>query len=125
MSSRAHPLSPLEQHQIFLRTFGRLDPIALGTALALTISLAFTAATTIAILQDASDLKQQLDLLGNYFPGFETTPPRSLLSIPYGAIAGFFLGFSFATARNIAIRAVLNFVKLSNFTSAIEQALDD
>ena len=76
-------------------------------------------------MQDASDLKQQLDLLGNYFPGFDTTPARSILSIPYGATLGFFLGFSFATARNIAVCTVLNFVKLSNFTVAIEQTLDD
>ena len=125
MRLHKHKLSQFEQHQIFLRTFGRIDPVALGTALALTFSLTFTAATIVAILQDAGDLKQQLDLLGNYFPGFQTTPLRSLLAIPYGAIAGFFLGFSFATARNIATHSVLNFVKLSSFTVAIEETLDD
>ena len=125
MRLQKHKLSPLEQHQIFLNTFGSIDAIALGTAFALTLSFIFMVVTTVAISQDASDLKNKLDLLGNYFPGFQTVSPQSLLAIPYGAIVGFLLGFSFATARNIATHAVLNFVKLSSFTVAIEQSLDD
>ena len=122
---RIHESSSFEQHQIFLRTFGRIDPVALGTTLALMFSLIFTAATLLAMLQNADDLKQQLNLLGNFFPGFQMTLPESLLSIPYGAVVGFLTGYCFARSRNIATRTVLNFVELSNFTVAIEKTLDD
>lgn len=121
----SHQYPSAEQHQIFLRTFGRIDPVALGMALAITLALIFTAATFLAVLQDATDLKQQLDLLGNYFPGFQTNLPESLLSIPYGAAVGFLIGYCFATSRNIAIHIVLHFIELANFTAGIEETLDD
>ncbi len=117
--------SSFEQHQIFRRTFGRIHPIALGMTLSILFSIVLTAVTLLAMLQDADDLKQQLDLLGNFFPGFQTTLPESLLGIPYGAVVGFLTGYCFARSRNIATRTVLYFIELSNFTVAIENTIDD
>lgn len=121
----SHENFSFEQHQIFLRTFGRLDPLALAISLALMFAIIFAAVIFGGVLQNADDLKQQLDLLGKFFPNFRTTFPESLLCIPYGAFLGFLTGYSFAVARNIAVRAVLNFIELTNFTTAIESTLDD
>ena len=44
-----------------------------------------------------------LQLLGQYFPGYRVTAAGSLIGLGYGLLSGFVAGWSFALLRNLSV----------------------
>lgn len=88
-------------------TFGRLDPKALGLALASVLGILLFLATVVLLLRGGAVIGPNLSLLAQYFPGYSVTWQGSMIGFMYGALAGFFIGYCFAQVRNSIARLML------------------
>ena len=90
----------------------RLDPLALGAALAFVAGLGVFLATIILLIRGGDLVGPTLSLLGQYFIGYSVTWAGAILGFFYAAILGFITGFAFALFRNLLVylyvRAVRN-----------------
>lgn len=93
--------------QPVVATFGRLDPRALGLAMAVLFGLALFLATTILVLQGGPRVGPMLSLLSQYFPGYTVTWAGAVIGFVYAAVCGFLIGFFFAVLRNGVAHVVL------------------
>ena len=98
-------------------TFGRLDPRALGFAIAVLFGLALFLATIILILRGGPRVGPMLSLLSQYFPGYRVSWAGAGIGFIYAAICGFLIGFFFAILRNGVAHVVLH-----SFRRKIERA---
>jgi hypothetical protein len=89
------------------RVFYKLDGVVLGSAAGLVAGLGLGLLTLGLAEAGAPDLAASLDLLGQYFPGYEVSRAGSVGGLLYGFAGGFGAGWSFASARNAMLRAYL------------------
>ena len=110
MTSAPHPSveSDPELESQFELAFAPLHKRCLGLAVGAVVALAVALATALSLLR-APENPYPLELLGNFFLGYEV----SWGALPVGAFWGFWLGFvvgwSFAFARNLVL-AITSFV---------------
>jgi hypothetical protein len=87
----------------FAEAFAKLDRVALGFATGTMSGLLLFLATLLLVFKGGVVVGPNLQLLGNFFPGYSVTPLGSLLGLAYGFLAGFLTGWCFAFLRNIAV----------------------
>jgi hypothetical protein len=61
------------------------------------------AATLFLALKGGEVVGPNLQLLGQYFPGYRVTAAGSLIGLGYGLLSGFVAGWSFALLRNLSV----------------------
>jgi protoporphyrinogen oxidase len=83
--------------------FRKLDRLAFGTSLGLTVGLALFAATLVLVLKGGDVVGPRLGLLAQYFPGYRVTGPGAVLALLYGFVMGFVGGWALAFIRNAAV----------------------
>lgn len=84
--------------------FQRLDRLALGSAIGLAIGLMLFAATLTALwIPSPAARSPGLNLLAEFFPGYDVSIGGSLLGLAYGLGAGFGLGWLIAFLRNAVL----------------------
>ena len=93
--------------------FSRLDPVAMGVAVATVCGCAIFLASIILLLRGGDVIGPNLSLLNHYLLGFDVTWIGSLVGMIEGALAGFLLGFGGASLRNWCISAYAYYVKRS------------
>lgn len=87
----------------FSHVFVKLDPLAFGGAMGLTIGLMLFFVTLFLALQDTSGAAEMLGYLHQYFPGYTISVEGSPVGLMLGLALGFLAGWSFAFLRNTAI----------------------
>jgi hypothetical protein len=85
------------------RALLKLDRLGFGLALGLVGGLALFVATLFLVIKDGDVVGPNLQLLGQYFPGYRVTAAGSLIGLGYGFLTGFVAGWSFALLRNLSV----------------------
>jgi len=85
------------------RALLKLDRVAFGLAVGLLGGLALFFATLFLAIKGGEVVGPNLQLLGQYFPGYRVTAAGSLIGLGYGLLAGFVGGWSFALLRNLSV----------------------
>ena len=83
--------------------FPRLDPVALGFSLGITVGALIFAATIFLVIKDGGTVGPHLALLTHFVPGFTVTYWGALVAMLSLFIMGFFFGSMFAYLRNLAV----------------------
>ena len=106
------------------KAFARLDAVALGAATALVGGGAVGLATVWLVVKGGAVVGPNLALLSQYFPGFTVTWPGAAIGFGYAALAGFVVGWVYATLRNLTLRHVLRHVRARAQREAERRFLD-
>jgi hypothetical protein len=80
--------------------FAKLDPVALGVAVAVVSGFGLTSATAILLLKGGQHVGENLALLRNYLPGYDVTWSGAGIGGLEAATVGFGLGYLAAWLRN-------------------------
>ena len=81
----------------------RLDAIIHGVVFGLMIGLGIFIATNWLVLKGGVTVGPHLDLLGQFFIGYEVTFLGSLIGFFYGFVCGFALGYFVARVYNFLV----------------------
>lgn len=119
MSPRIESAIPDE---VLVRTFARLDSIALGLAVGLVAGASLFTATAILILKGGKDVGQNLSLLNQYLPGFAPTWSGGVIGGIDAFFFGFVVGWGIAFLRNSLLAA---YVYMNAFWARLDRFLDD
>ena len=111
--------------ELLLKAFAKFDKIALGTAVGLSFGLAVFFATAMLILKGGEQVGPNLELLGQFFIGYEVTWGGAVLGLIYGFVIGFVLGFFLAATRNGFVFAYLVIVRAREERRALQTFLDE
>jgi len=95
----------------FSHVFVKLDPLAFGGAMALTMGLMLFIATLFLALEDPGGAADMLGYLHQYFPGYTISVEGSLVGLMLGMALGFLVGWSFAFLRNTAVLVNLALIR--------------
>jgi hypothetical protein len=98
--------------ELLIRTFAKLDPIALGISIGVVSGLGLFLATNILLLKGGVFVGKNLSLLAQYFPFYSVTWTGSLVGAFYGCFVGFLIGWSLAFVRNMTIASYLHAIRL-------------
>lgn len=85
------------------QVFSKLDPVAFGLAVGIVAGLVLFLATLFLVLKGGDSIGPNLQLLGQFLPGYSVTTLGSLLGLAYGFVFGFFAGWGFAVIRNTSM----------------------
>jgi protoporphyrinogen oxidase len=85
------------------KVFVKLDRVALGLSVGTAGGLALFLATLFVALGGGPLVQPTLDLLGQYFPGYQVTWSGSVAGLVYGFVTGFVAGAAFAFLRNACL----------------------
>lgn len=97
--------------EILEAAFAKLDPVALGIAVALVGGIALFAATVILLLKGGTPVGPNLSLLGQYFIGFEVSWKGAFVGLVEAGIGGFLVGCVGASLRNGFMRGYVILLK--------------
>src|SRR5262245_5008085 len=92
-----------ELEEALVYTFRKLDRLAFGVSLGLTLGLILLAATLALLLKGGDVVGPRLGLLAQYFPGYRVTALGAVLALIYGFAAGFVGGWAVAFIRNATV----------------------
>jgi protoporphyrinogen oxidase len=104
--------------------FTRLSPVPFGAAVGLAFGLLIFAATFLLVLRGGDLIGPNLQLLGQFFPGYTVTLAGSLLGLAYGFLGGFLLGWGYAFLRNFAMFCHVAFVQRKAELGVLREFLD-
>jgi hypothetical protein len=85
------------------RVFPKLDRVAFGVSLGTTAGVLLFLATMVLAAKRGDVVGPNLQLLNEYFPGYNVSVSGSFLGLFYGFFSGFVGGWSFAFVRNGAM----------------------
>jgi hypothetical protein len=88
-------------NRVLARAFAPVHKRALGVAVGLTVALVVLVVTVFHIIAQPIDVP--IDLLGQYFYGYDTTWRGALLGVWWGFVSGFAAGWFLAFLRNFAV----------------------
>ncbi len=111
-----------ESIRMLSQSFAQLDPTALGAGVGLMGGLMIAGATAWVLAGENSPFTSNLELLGNYFPGYGVTFRGGLVGFVYGFGTGFLTGFSIAWLRNTLMRLYLGFRRIKLWTGRFASA---
>lgn len=83
--------------------FARVDRRAYGIASGVVAAALLFVATLVLVLKGGDVVGPNLQLLAQFFPGYEVTLTGSFVGLAYGLVAGFAGGWLFALLRNAAL----------------------
>jgi protoporphyrinogen oxidase len=104
--------------------FAKLDPVALGGAVAVVTGFGLVSATSILLLNGGVHVGQNLALLANYVPGYEVTWSGVGIGGLEAAIMGFGLGYLVAWLRNQIFHAYAVFERWRSGSEGRRHLLD-
>jgi len=87
--------------KIIARTFARIDPFALATAVGTVSGVLIFLATIWPVLKGSNVLLLYLRLLAQYFVGYTVTVKGAFIALGYSFFWGFLFGWLFAYLRNL------------------------
>jgi hypothetical protein len=87
--------------RVLAQAFAPMHKRALGVALGLTVALAIFAMTVFHIIARPTDVP--IDLLAQYFYGYEATWRGAVIGMWWGFVAGFAGGWFLAFVRNFTV----------------------
>jgi hypothetical protein len=102
----AEPETPEVESELLL-AFAPLHRLALGVASGVVMGGMIFFATIILLVKGGYPVGPNLALLGEFMFGYTVTFPGAFIGFAWGFGIGFFLGWGFAVAHNIAIWAWL------------------
>ncbi len=111
--------------ELIVIALAKLDSVALGISLGTLFAMVIFLATNLLIFKGGKAIGPNLELLNQYFIGYEVTFRGSLIGLVYGFLSGFILGFLIAFLRNTVVRVYLHLVKLKGSISAINDYIDN
>ena len=88
-------------NRVLARAFAPVHKRALGVAVGLTVSLVVFAVTMFHIIARPPDLP--IDLLAQYFYGYDRTWRGAIIGVWWGFVAGFAAGWFLAFLRNFTV----------------------
>jgi len=98
--TRVETESKLSVDDIIEKVFARLDPLALGLSVGTVFGILIFLATSILLLKGGEVVGPRLQLLAQYFYGFEVSWRGALIGFFDAGFLGFLLGSSIAFLRN-------------------------
>lgn len=116
--------TPPTTDELIVQSLAKLDQVALGIALGTIFGLAIFAATNILILKGGEEIGPNLELLSQYFIGYEVSFTGSLIGLLYGFVTGFICGWLIAFLRNFAIGLYLLILRIKSSFSAVNDYID-
>jgi hypothetical protein len=86
-------------HEAAETVFRRIDRKAFGLSLGMATSIVLFLATLWLVLKGGEVVGPNMQLLGQYLPGYSVSPSGSALALGYGFLVGFVCGWGFALLR--------------------------
>lgn len=114
-----------EADAIIISSLAKLDSLALGISLGTLCGLTIFIATVFLIYKGGEEIGPNLELLSQYFIGFEVTERGSVIGLIYGFFFGFFLGALIAFLRNSIVGIYLHILKVKGHVSAVNDFIDN
>ena len=111
--------------EILLKAFAKFDKIALGAAVGGSFGLAVFAATAMLILKGGEQVGPNLELLGQFFIGYEVTWAGAVVGFVYAGFVGLVLGFFLAALRNGFVFTYLAVVRAREERRSLQTFLDE
>ena len=106
-----HGNGHLYDEKLLMRTFARMDKLALGFAMGTVSGLVFFIATIWLVIKGGEVVGPNLQLLSQYFFGYAVTVRGAFIAFGYGFLWGALFGWLFACLRNLLFSAYLCRVK--------------
>ena len=103
------------------RAFARIDEVGLGTALGVVSALYLSILTAWTIRTGTEGATDGLQLLRQYFIGYNITWSGAIIGILYAALLGFVLGWSVAYLRNKSLQLYLYLAKLMEEIRSLQE----
>jgi uncharacterized transporter YbjL len=98
--------------ELIIRTFAKVDAIALGIACGIVTSGAVFIATVVLLLKGGMQVGRNLSLLSQYFMGYSVTWSGAVIGAVYGLFLGFVIGWILAFVRNVTVSSYLHAIRL-------------
>ena len=108
--------------KILSQAFAKIDSVALGTGVGTFCGLSVWIGTVFLLIKGGHPIGPNLSLLGQFFPAYNVTWMGSLVGLAYGFGSGYVFGFSFACARNTAMRLHLGSRKIQEFLARVRES---
>jgi hypothetical protein len=108
-AKRPSPAEVLDE--AFAQAFYKIDSVAYGLAVGITVALFFWLLTLFVASKDNPDLTYLFFLLRQYFPAYRPTITESWLALVYGFLAGFLFGWGVTALRNFVIRFYVQWIR--------------
>ena len=108
-AKRPSPAEVLDE--AFAQAFYKIDSVAYGLAVGITVALFFWLLTLFVASKDNPDLIYLFFLLRQYFPAYRPTITESWLALVYGFLAGFLFGWGVTALRNFVIRFYVQWIR--------------
>jgi len=102
---------PFDSENGFIRTFSRMDKLAMATAVGSVSGLLFFLSTIWLVLKGGDVVSPSLDLLSQFFIGYTVTVSGAFKAFGYVFIWGFLFGWLFAYLRNLLLAFFIYRVK--------------
>lgn len=109
-------------NRVLARAFAPIHKRALGVAVGLTVALAVFAFTVFHIIARPNDLP--IDLMGQYFYGYDGTWRGAFIGMWWGFVAGFAAGWFLAFLRNFAVATWIFVVRTKASLAQTKDFLD-
>jgi hypothetical protein len=97
----AEPSGSDSVNRVLARAFAPVHKRALGVAVGLTVALVVFVVTAFHIIANPIDVP--IDLMGQYFYGYDTTWRGALIGVWWGFVSGFAAGWFLAFLRNFSV----------------------
>ncbi len=115
-------VAPALERQVAL-VFAPLDKRALGVALGFTVAVVLLAATVASRVLDPGG-RFPIELLGQFFFGYNRTISGALIGAFWGFVTGFCWGWFLAFARNFVLAVWLMIMRVRNDVASSRVFLD-
>ena len=120
-----HEPRELLLQQALATLLSRLDPVALGAAVAAVSGVWLALATLALLVPGGAPLGPHLALLAQYLPGYSVSLAGSALGLGYGLGLGFLAGWSLAQLRNAATRLYVRWLRRRSKRAGLRRLLDE
>ncbi|MEM6320414.1 MAG: NAD(P)/FAD-dependent oxidoreductase [Bacteroidota bacterium] len=100
-----------EEALLFDQIFSLIDPVALGGALGLVLGVLLFLATAILLLKGGENIGANLNLLGQYLPGYAVSWTGAGIGFLEALLLGFLLGQFIAMLRNSVVRLLIAYTQ--------------
>lgn len=111
--------------ELIVQSLAKLDGKALGISIGLLFGVIIFLATNFLLYKGGDVIGPNLELLGQFFIGYEVSISGSLIGMIYGLIAGFVIGWLIAFFRNFVVTIYMHVLRLKGSMSAVNDYIDN
>lgn len=109
---------------LIIKTFARVDNLALGVAVGTVFGFIIFFATNVLILKGGDTVGQTLMRLSQYFIGYTISFIGSFIGFLYGFLSGFVIGWLTAFIRNLIIKIYLFVARFKARMVSVNEFID-